>query len=52
VICGDDGQEYLLHRLEMADESSFAALRPGVPVRFEVAWGPKGLRAEGVRVAR
>jgi len=46
-IMAESGQEYFFHQSACA---SFATLREGQAVTFETGQGPKGPRAENVRV--
>jgi CspA family cold shock protein len=50
-ISGDDGQDYFFHRSAVQD-AEFDHLTAGTRVSFEASHGPKGLRAEAVRVVR
>jgi CspA family cold shock protein len=45
-----DGAEYFFHQSACAD-TRFDDLREGQPVTFDKGQGPKGPRAENVRVA-
>jgi CspA family cold shock protein len=45
-----DGTEYFFHQSSCAD-GSFDDLREGQPLTFEKGQGPKGPRAENVRIA-
>ena len=47
-IAGEDGTEYFFHRNAVAD---FDGLRGGEAVTFEIESGPKGPRANQVRIA-
>jgi CspA family cold shock protein len=49
-IAASDGAEYFFHRSACVD-THFDALREGQAVTFEQGQGPKGPRAEQVRVA-
>jgi CspA family cold shock protein len=49
-IAASDGAEYFFHRSACVD-NRFDALREGQAVTFEQGQGPKGPRAENVRVA-
>jgi CspA family cold shock protein len=51
-ISGDDGQDYFFHRSAVQEDAEFGHLAPGTRVSFDVSHGPKGLRAEAVRVVR
>lgn len=48
-IAADDGTEYFFHRTAVRF-GTFDGLREGQQVSFEVGHGPKGPRAEDVRV--
>jgi len=48
-IAAADGKEYFFHQTACVD-TSFNELREGQPVSFTVGQGPKGPRAENVRV--
>lgn len=48
-IAGQDGQDYFFHRSSVRG-TSFDVLRVGLAVTFEATHGPKGLRAEEVRL--
>ena len=48
-ITGDDGQEYFFHRSGIS--ADFDSLRGGEKVDFDVEQGPKGPRANNVKVA-
>ena len=48
-IAGSDGSEYFFH--QSACDTRFDQLREGQAVTFERGQGPKGPRAENVRVA-
>lgn len=50
-ISDTQGQEYFFHQSGLQGVS-FDALREGQAVEFEVGQGPKGPRAENVRVQR
>jgi len=47
-VLAPNGQEYFFHQSACA---SFDTLREGEPVTFEPGQGPKGPRAENVRLA-
>ena len=49
-ILASDGNEYFFHS-SACSESPFDDLREGHAVTFEAGQGPKGPRAENVRVA-
>ena len=49
-IASSDGAEYFFHRSACVD-ARFDALQEGQAVTFEQGQGPKGPRAEHVRVA-
>jgi cold shock protein len=49
-ILASDGNEYFFHSSALGD-SRFHELREGQPVTFERGQGPKGPRAENVRLA-
>jgi CspA family cold shock protein len=49
-ILGEDGQEYFFHQSAYA-QGSFSDLREGQAVTFTKGQGPKGPRAESVRLA-
>ena len=49
-IAAADGNEYFFHQ-SACNGISFAELREGQAVTFEQGQGPKGPRAENVRVA-
>jgi CspA family cold shock protein len=49
-ILASDGNEYFFHSSALQD-SRFDQLREGQPVTFERGQGPKGPRAEAVRLA-
>jgi len=49
-ILADDGNEYFFHN-SACQGTRFDELREGQSVTFEKGQGPKGPRAEGVRVA-
>jgi CspA family cold shock protein len=49
-ILASDGNEYFFHN-SACSETSFNDLREGQAVTFERGHGPKGPRAENVRVA-
>ena len=48
-VAADDGNEYFFHQSACAD-GQFDQLREGQPVTFNSGQGPKGPRAENVRV--
>jgi CspA family cold shock protein len=48
-VLGQDGQEYFFH--QSACGGMFDNLREGQPVTFEGGQGPKGPRAENIRLA-
>ena len=48
-VAGDDGHEYFFH--QSACSGRFDELREGQAVTFKTGQGPKGPRAEGVRLA-
>jgi CspA family cold shock protein len=48
-IAADDGREYFFHRTAMQG-GVFDSLRGGEAVEFETSQGPKGPRAENVRL--
>jgi cold shock protein len=47
-ITGEDGQDYFFHR--SAFDRELDPMVQGLRVTFDVSRGPKGLRAENVRV--
>ena len=49
-VAGDDGNEYFFHQSACGD-GQFDQLREGQAVTFNTGQGPKGPRAENVRVA-
>ena len=49
-IAATDGNEYFFHS-SACNQTRFEELRQGQPVSFEPAQGPKGARAENVRVS-
>jgi len=49
-IAGPDGQEYFFHQSALVGVR-FDSLREGQAVTFDVGQGPKGLRAEDVKLA-
>jgi CspA family cold shock protein len=49
-IAGPDGKEYFFHQSACAGER-FDSLREGQAVTFDVGQGPKGPRAENVKLA-
>ena len=50
LIVGDDGQDYFMHRRAITDGAVFEQLREGQAVTFDASQGPKGKRAESVRL--
>lgn len=48
-IAGDDGKEYFFHNKSM-QAGVFDTLSGGEAVEFEITQGPKGPRAENVRL--
>jgi cold shock protein len=48
-ILAEDGQEYFFHQSAYA-QGTFSGLREGQAVTFEKGQGPKGPRAENVRL--
>ena len=50
-IAAGDGSEYFFHQSACSD-TSFDELREGQAVTFERGQGPKGPRAENVRVVK
>jgi CspA family cold shock protein len=48
-ITGSDGKEYFFHQSALVG-AQFDGLRQGQSVTFDVGQGPKGPRAENVRV--
>ena len=48
-IAAEDGKEYFFHSSSM-QEGAFDTLRGGESVEFEITQGPKGPRAENVRL--
>ena len=48
-VAASDGQEYFFH--QSACQDGFASLREGQAVTFSTGQGPKGPRAENVRLA-
>ena len=48
-VAGADGSEYFFHQSAVAD-GQFDQLREGQAVTFQTGQGPKGPRAENVRV--
>ena len=48
-IAADDGREYFFHHSAIRG-GSFDTLRGGESVEFETSQGPKGPRAENIRV--
>jgi len=48
-VAAADGQEYFFH--QSACDGQFDRLREGQPVTFETGQGPKGPRAENVRIS-
>jgi cold shock protein len=49
-IAGQDGSDYFFHRSAVTGGALFEQLRDGLAVTFDVGQGPKGPRAENVRV--
>jgi len=49
-VAADDGNEYFFHQSAVAD-GQFNQLREGQAVTFQTGQGPKGPRAENVRLA-
>jgi CspA family cold shock protein len=49
-VATPDGNEYFFHQSACAD-ARFDDLREGQPVTFDAGQGPKGPRAENVRLA-
>jgi CspA family cold shock protein len=49
-IASGDGKEYFFHQ-SACTQTPFDSLREGQHVTFEVGHGPKGPRAENVKVA-
>ena len=49
-LAASDGSEYFFHQSAVAD-GQFDQLREGQNVTFQTGQGPKGPRAENVRVA-
>ena len=49
-VAAQDGKEYFFHQSACVD-ASFQTLREGQPVTFEKGQGPKGPRAQNVRLA-
>ena len=50
-IVGSDNTEYFFHQSALASGGPFSSLREGQGVTFDVGQGPKGPRAENVRLA-
>jgi CspA family cold shock protein len=50
-IAASDGNEYFFHQ-SACNQIRFDELREGQPVTFDQGQGPKGPRAENVRLAR
>jgi CspA family cold shock protein len=48
-VAASDGNEYFFHQSACAD-AQFDQLREGQPVTFDSGQGPKGPRAENVRI--
>jgi len=48
-IKADDGKEYFFHR--SAVQGNFDSLKGGEKVEFDTGTGPKGPRAENVKIA-
>jgi cold shock protein len=51
-IAGDDGQDYFFHRSALPEGEPFDQLLTGAAVTFDAVHGPKGLRAESVRLVK
>ena len=49
-VAAEDGNEYFFHQSAVTD-GQFDQLREGQAVTFQTGQGPKGPRAENVRVA-
>jgi len=49
-VAAADGNEYFFHQSAVAD-GNFDQLREGQSVTFQTGQGPKGPRAENVRIA-
>jgi CspA family cold shock protein len=49
-VAAADGQEYFFHQSSVAD-GQFQSLREGQKVTFDTGQGPKGPRAENVKVS-
>jgi CspA family cold shock protein len=49
-LLGQDGQEYFFHQ-SACGPGEFDNLREGQPVTFQMGQGPKGPRAEQVKLA-
>ena len=49
-VAAEDGQEYFFHQSACVD-ARFDDLREGQPVTFDRGQGPKGPRAENIRMA-
>lgn len=49
-IAGDDGEDYVFHRSALAPHEPFDQLLQGAAVTFDIVHGPKGLRADVVRL--
>ena len=49
-VAASDGNEYFFHQ-SAVQGGGFTQLREGQPVTFEAGQGPKGPRAENVRLA-
>lgn len=50
-IAAGDGNEYFFHQSACEEGASFDSLREGQAVTFEKGQGPKGPRAERVKLA-
>ena len=51
-IAGQDGQDYFFHRSALQEGEPFDQLLQGAAVTFDAVHGPKGLRAEVVRIVK
>ncbi len=49
-ITAEDGKEIFFHRSSLVEGTDFDTLEEGNSVEFNVERGPKGMRAENVRV--
>lgn len=49
-VLAEDGTEYFFHQSACAD-TSFSSLREGQALTFDKGQGPKGPRAENIRLA-